>query len=372
MFQKGGIAWTALLPGIGHASPVVANGRVYAMSADETTGTRFLTCLDLVRGERLWQVPIAYPIHHHHDFNAAASSTPVVHDGRVFVLLPSPETFRVMGFDLRGNRLWERDLGSYPTQHGGGQSPIAHRGRLLFSVEPDQGDGAILALDCRTGRTVWRRASSSKDAPYASPFVRRGWDGREEIIFLSTAAGLLALDPDTGRDRWQCSDLFRLRCVGSPIEIAGVLVATSGNGGGDRLAVGVRPPSRERREPEVLWRLRRGTSYVPTPLSTPHGLLFWTDAGVAHMANPQSGETIWQERLSSTTFSSPILVDDRVWCISASGELVSFVAGSEPPRTVDRMKFDGPAHATPAVASGRFLLRAADRLHCLAGASAAR
>jgi len=51
------------------------------MSAEESTGKRFLTCLDLARGTRFWQVPIPYSIHHHHDFNAAASSTPVVHEG---------------------------------------------------------------------------------------------------------------------------------------------------------------------------------------------------------------------------------------------------------------------------------------------------
>ena len=73
--------------GVGHSSPVVANGRIYvfARQADEEV----LLCLDSVSGKEIWRSgqQIAYEMH-----NAAKAhgkgpkSTPVLYEGNVYTL----------------------------------------------------------------------------------------------------------------------------------------------------------------------------------------------------------------------------------------------------------------------------------------------
>src|SRR5687768_638805 len=47
--------WKQTLPGVGHSSPVVWKERLFAASADETTGVRWVTCLDAGDGRILWR-----------------------------------------------------------------------------------------------------------------------------------------------------------------------------------------------------------------------------------------------------------------------------------------------------------------------------
>src|SRR5262245_38610339 len=49
------VVWKVSVPGIGHSSPVVSNGRVFLTSFDPQTNDRLLLCFDRADGKLLWQ-----------------------------------------------------------------------------------------------------------------------------------------------------------------------------------------------------------------------------------------------------------------------------------------------------------------------------
>src|SRR5947208_17124272 len=49
------VAWKAELPGIGHASPIIWNNRVFTVAAVAQDEARVLLCLDRQTGKILWR-----------------------------------------------------------------------------------------------------------------------------------------------------------------------------------------------------------------------------------------------------------------------------------------------------------------------------
>src|SRR3954471_22627935 len=47
--------WRIELPGIGHSSPVLWGGKIFLLSADAKTATRYVLCIDAKDGKPLWQ-----------------------------------------------------------------------------------------------------------------------------------------------------------------------------------------------------------------------------------------------------------------------------------------------------------------------------
>lgn len=364
-FDKSAFAWQTALPGEGHSSPAVVGNRCFVTAADEARGRRSVLCLDTRTGRILWDHPFPFQGYHLHDFNRAASSSPAADSKRVYVLLPEPDAFKVAALTHDGKVVWQRALGPFPTQHGGGASPIVDGDRVIFAAEPEDARGGLYALDAATGATVWKRERDSGPSPYVAPYLRRGAGGRREAVFASSAHGITALDRDTGDLAWELPGLFRLRCVASPVEADGVIVATTGSGGGDRLTVGVRPPQRPGEKPTVLWRLTRAVSYVPTPLVLGGDVLFWGDGGIVSRVRAATGEILWQERVGGNFFGSPIRAGGRIWCLSARGEAVCLA--DEPAfRLLGKSELGEESHATPAAAGGRLFLRTRNRLTAIA------
>ena len=361
-------AWECPLPGEGHSSPVVHRNHVFVTAAVESSSSAFLVCVDAVTGKMAWKADIPYPKASRHRFNAAASSTPVVTDAGINVLAADTEQSRLLAFDIRGNLRWERDLGPLPTQHGGGASPVSIGKRVVVAISPDHRPGVLWCLDSRTGKTIWRKDQTSRDAPYSTPCFRRGQRG-EELVFSSTSGGVWAIDPSSGAECWAMRDLFRERCVGSPIETPYGIVATSGSGGGERKAVMVMPPTKENVTPTVAWTLSRGTSYVPTPLLASDTIVFWGDNGVVTGVDPRNGQILWQQRAGGNYFASPVVADGRVWNLSAEGDLVWFSTGPAPTE-FHRHPMGQGSHATIAFGSGRMFVRTHGRLLCIAGKAA--
>ena len=71
-----------------------------------------------------------------------ASSTPAVDASQVYVLWTEPERASIHALDHEGREVWNRDLGSYHTQHGGGASPIVAGDLVIVPLDQEQGGPA--------------------------------------------------------------------------------------------------------------------------------------------------------------------------------------------------------------------------------------
>jgi outer membrane protein assembly factor BamB len=366
------INWTASLPGKGHSCPVVWGNKLFLLSADPESLTRFVVCVDTRNGKELWRQSYPFTKHNKHKFNTFASATPTVDRDGVYVVWSNPEAFLVLAFDHKGKELWKRDLGAFVTQHSGAASPILFGDVLIVGREQEEGEGILLGLNRKTGANVWQKTRPAKNAIYATPLIYRPKSGPAEVIFTSTLHGITSLNPLTGELNWEASDVFKYRCVASPILAGDVVFATAGQGGGGTTAqaVGVRPGSRQGNvPPKVEYQPARGFSYVPTPIAVGEYIFFWNDAGIVTCIKAATGEELWKERVGGDFFASPIAVNGKLYGINAHGELVVLEAGPKF-KVLARYAFEGGGdafHATPGVANGVLYVRSESHLFSVGG-----
>ena len=187
--------------GVGHSSPVLANGRIYvfARQAEEEV----LLCLDSATGKEIWRSsqPIAYEMH-----NAAKAhgkgpkSTPVLNNGNVC-------TLGISGIlschDTRTGKLkWRREFSKqYPKTSplfGTAMSPLVFNGQLIAHVGGHD-KGALMAFDAETGTTKW---SNEMDGPaYSSPIVVNLAGTQQVVTFMQN--DFVGVDAATGKLLWK-------------------------------------------------------------------------------------------------------------------------------------------------------------------------
>jgi outer membrane protein assembly factor BamB len=355
-------AWTAVLPGRGHASPVVRDGRIYTASADEQAGKRFVTCHALADGAAVWTREIPGPIDRHHVQNSSASGSVAVGEAGVYWMWAAGDGLRVEAFTLAGEPKWHVDLGPYRAEHGfAGSAAVC--GDLVIVSNDQEGESFVVALDAATGRERWRLPRESGKAGYATPLVIPGAAG-PQIVLTSHAHGVTGVDAATGRVLWERRCLPK-RAVSSPILAGPLVIGTSGDGGGDTTLVAVRVPVANpaaAAEPELVFRLDRSVApYVPTPLAVGQRLYLWGDRGVVSCVDAATGEVRWRGRVGGTFSASPIAVGGTIRNVSADGELVTLAAG-DAFEVLGRAALGEECRATPSVVGGRMVIRTVGRL----------
>lgn len=355
-------AWTADLPGVGHASPVVWGGRIYTAAADEQGRTRFVLCHRLTDGEREWLREIGGPIDRHHAQNSSASGSVAVGDRGVYWLWAASDGLRVEAFTHDGEPLWHVDLGPFVGEHGFGATAAVCDDIVIVPNDQD-GVSFVVGLDAATGRERWRLPRESQKAGYATPLVVSG--AREPFVVLTSMAhGFTAIEPVTGRVLWEQA-AFPKRTVSSPVRVGPLVIGTCGEGGGDNTLVAVRLPEPGGAAPAVAYQLDRSVvPYVPVPLAVDGRLFLWGDRGVVTCVDAATGTTLWRGRVGGAFSASPIRAGDTVINVAADGEVVTIRAG-DAFEVLGRRPLGEECRATPAVVGQRVVFRTAGRLLAL-------
>ena len=128
---------TKLPGGTGAGSPVIWNDKAFVLSADPETATRFVVCVDAIKGGILWQKEYPSTPHHLHTRSSYASCTPTVDDDRVYVAWSTPEQTILKALKHDGAEVWTKDLGTWQSQHGFGTSPIVYKDLLILHNSQD-------------------------------------------------------------------------------------------------------------------------------------------------------------------------------------------------------------------------------------------
>jgi len=187
--------------GVGHASPVVANGKIYVFTRQGEE--EVLLSLDAVTGKELWRSsqPIAYEMHEAaKGHGKGPKSTPVVYKGNVYTFGISGV---LSGHDARTGKLkWRLDFSKqYPKTSplfGTAMSPLIDGGLLIAHVGGHD-KGALTAFDPETGTIKW---SNDVDGPaYSSPIVVTLAGARQ--VVTSTQGNVIGVDVSTGKTLWK-------------------------------------------------------------------------------------------------------------------------------------------------------------------------
>lgn len=357
--------WRVPLPGRGNSSPVVWGDRLFIQSATPTE--RLLLCLRVADGRELWRQTLPGVKAHTHDRNSLASSTPATDGERVYALFWDGKGISLAAYDFEGKRLWSRELGGFKSQHGVGQSPMVHAGKVYLANDQD-GSSVLLAFEAATGKPLWGVPRTPFRSCYSTPFILERPGQPPELVVASTE-GITGYNLDSGTRTWDWTwkfDGMALRTVASPIAAGGLILASSGDGNGMRHTVAVKPggPS-DGGKGSLVWESKRAyLPYVTGMLARGEHVYFVSDKGFAHCHRLDTGAAVWEENLNCGITASPVLIDGKIYAASETGDV--FVLAAEPTfKLLAKNPLGEPVSATPAVAGRRLFVRGQEHLFCI-------
>jgi outer membrane protein assembly factor BamB len=363
--------WKTALPGQGHSSPVLWGDKIFLMSADAATATRFVLCLSAADGRELWRRQYESQTHRIHSRNTFGSCTPAVDAERVYVAWSTPDRLTLLALDHDGKDVWDLDLGPVVSEHGFGMSPMLYQDLVILSnsqqaeeLEPGEqpGKSSMLAFEAKTGKLRWNQPRVSSRVCFSTPCIYQPAGGVPELICTSTSDGVFSLDPLTGQENWKTPGTLTMRVVSSPLIAEGLIFGSVGSGGGGNTITAVRPGAK----PEVAYTIKANASYVPT-LVAQNGLLFiFNDKGVVSCADVATGEIHWRERLTRGFSGSPVIGDGKVYIIDDDGD-VHVIAVAKEYQLLASNPLGEPSRSTPAIAGGRLYFRTLSHLVSVGG-----
>lgn len=342
--------------GAGHASPVVAGGRVYLFARDGEEET--LQALELETGKTVWRQSNAAP----YDLNPAAfghgkgpKSTPAVAEGKVFTLgIGGVLSAHDAG---SGRLLWrkdfKKDFASPSPIYGAAQSPLVDRGRVIAHVGGD-GGGALTAFDAASGAVAW---SWKGDGPgYGSPVVADIAGVRQIVTF--TESLLVGVAADSGRLLWKLP--FKTSYAQNAVTpvVQGDLVIFSGL---DHPVQAVRVGRREGEwVAEPVWENAEVAAYLSSPVLS-GGRLY----GLSHRKRGQffsldaaTGKTVWLSDGRQGESAGLVVAGRTLLALVTTGELIVADAAGPSFRVLRRYPVaDSPTWAHVAVAGDGVLVK---------------
>ncbi len=355
------VVWKTPLPGKGHASPVAWEDRVFLVTAIEQSSERLLLALDRTGGKILYQkVVLVAPFERIHNLNSHASSTPATDGQRIYLSFLDRDKMFVAAYDLDGNMLWEVRPGPFASMHGYCSSPILFKDKVIVNGDHD-GPAYIVALDNKTGKTIWKTPRPNNTRSYCAAIIRQ-IDGRNQLI-LSGSKCVASYDPDTGRQHW-IIDGPTEQYVASLVYNGELLFMTCGFP--DRYIQLIDPTGTGNvTKSHVVFQTDQDCSYVPSPIAEGKYFLVVSDTGTATCYDGKSGKAYWRQRLDGRHSASLVSAEGLVYFTSDKGQTTVVKPGPEF-NLVATNNLNEKIDASPAISRGRVYIRTWNHLYCIA------
>ena len=354
------VAWSVELPGRGHSSPVVWNDRIFVTTALAETQERVLLCLDRKTGRTLWQKTVLKsPLEHIHELNSYASSTPLTDGERVYISFLDRDQIFLAAYDFQGNLVWEARPGPFHSQHGYSSSPILWKDRIIVNGDHD-GPGFVVSLKRKTGDVVWKIDRPNQTRSYCTPLIR-DVNGTPHMMMTGSKC-VASYNPDTGALQW-LMDGPTEQFVAAPVFNGKLLFITAGFPEKHVLAIDPTGSGKVGDE-HIVWRTRRGCSYVPSPLMMGDYLLVVSDGGFVTCYQAGTGEILWTQRLSGGHSASPISAGGLAYFQSDRGVTTILKAGKTC-EVVAENQIGEDTFASPVASQGQLFLRGVKHLFAI-------
>ena len=372
------IRWRVPIPGEGHASPIVSGDRVYVVTCLPETLDRVLICLDRNDGSTIWsKAVIKAPLESKHRLNSHASSTPATDGEHIFVTFLHPEdrlieapnvgnkrkitpgTMVTACYDRDGREVWKVTPGDFVSAHGFCSCPVLFEDLVILNGDHD-GDSYVLALDKKTGKTVWTTPRKHKTRSYVTPLIRE-IDGKPQMVF-SGSKRIVSLDPRTGKTNW---------LIEGPTEQFVASMVYDGKkfymaaGFPTYHVMGIDPTGRgDVTKSHVAWHSTKATCYVPSPVVVDRFLYVADDRGTANCFDTETGERIWKERLGKHYSSSLLSTNKHVFFVADEG-VTTIIEAGEQFKVVAKNPLGEYTFASPALSDGQLFIRGEKHLFCI-------
>jgi outer membrane protein assembly factor BamB len=338
--------------GSGYAGAAVAGQRVIVFH--RSGANERVECLDATSGKTQWKAdfPAAYRGGVNPD--QGPRCVPLISGDRVYAFGAAGDLYAV---SLQsGKKLWTRDLygdhGGKEGYFGAGSTPILLGGKLLINVGGKQ--AGIVALDPATGKSAWQ--ASDEAASYSSP-AAVSVNGKEQALFV-TRLNCVLVEPAGGK----LTVLFPFGASGPTVNAATPLVM------GDKIfttasyGVGAMCATLAGGGATEIW---ANDETLSSQYSTPvehEGFLYGNhgreDIGTAELRCVElaTGKVRWSQPEFGVAHA--ILADGKLLLQSADGKLVLAAADPAAYRELAAARVaDMPTRALPALAAGKLYVR---------------
>ena len=362
------LVWQAKDIGDGYASPSVAGNRVYILG-NHGLDNEFVAALSTADGKLVWSVRLgkvgnpeqmpSFP---------TARSTPTVDGGLLYALGSDGDLacLETSSGKLRWRKSLRSDFGGVPGKFAYTESPLVDGDALI--VTPGGALATIVALNKRTGETLWKSAvPGGDDAAYASAIVVEAAGRRQYVQFL--AKGLVGVDANTGQFLWRYDGTGKGDInMSTPVASGGYIYTWQNRGpsGLIRLAAAGQGVAAEQ-----IYFLRGLLNSIGGSVvvgATHYGA---TNDGLM-AADWVTGKLLWHE--AATGGGAILQAENRLYIHAEDGSVILVEATPEAYREKGRFMPPGrpartreaaeKAWAYPAVANGRLYVRELTSLWC--------
>lgn len=343
---------------------------------DDTPHEWRVLCYDKRSGKLLWDQLAAkgVPKVKRHTKATQANATPAVDEGHVAALFGAEGLFV---YDAKGKLLWKKDLGVLDAgffrvpeaQWGHASSPVIHEGRL-FVLADVQKDSFLAAFDLASGRELWRTPRA--DVPtWGTPTVHVE-GGRAQVV-VNGWKHIGGYDLQTGRELWKMKGGGDIP-VPTPVEAHGLFFITNAHGGSAPIyavrtgATGdVSLAAEQTANAHVAWAQERDGAYMQTPIAYRGHLYVCRNNGVLSVFEAATGRRVYQQRLTEGGgyTASPVAGDGKVYFTGEEGD-VHVVRAGETFELMAKNPLGEVTLATPAISEGVLYFRTRGHLVAVA------
>ena len=334
------VAWKTPIHDKGWSSPVIWGNQVWVTTATEAGDKFYAIAIDRDSGKiihdlLLFEVKlaakkpkgppsIAAPYEEWGTFNTYASPTPAIEEGRIYV------HFGISGTacldTATGKVLWKRTDFTCNHHRGPGSSVVLH-GDMLYLTFDGFDVQYVVALDKKTGDTVWKRdrnfhaegKNGDLKKAYSTPQIITVND--RALLVSPSAEATAAYDPKTGDEVWRVVH-GGMNASMRPVFGKGKLFTGGADGG--KLLVAVRPDGKgDITKSHVEWAQAKGSAPNRSSIVMAGDRLFMVNSGgIMSCVDVKDGKELTKERLdckSAKFWCSPIIADGKWYTFDDEG-----------------------------------------------------
>jgi outer membrane protein assembly factor BamB len=342
------ILWKTAIPLPGFNSPVIWGDKIFVTGA--SADKREIYCIDRNSGKITWTFSVATGNKNLtlKDETGFAAPTAVTDGKGVYAIFPTGE---IAAVDMDGKKIWERDLGVPKNYYGHSSSLMIYKDNIIVQLDQTAAP-KVMALSASTGKTVW-----STDRPvkvsWSSPILVN--TGKRSELILVAEPYVEAYNPATGQELWKIDCISGE--VGPSLTYAnGIVYSVNDYSKLSAIKLGD--------QPAVLWENTDYLSDIPSPVANDKYLFLVTSYGTAVCYDAVSGQKYWETDFGNNIYSSPMIVEGKVYLLDRKGVTHIFKADKEY-KLLSDAKLGEESVCTPAFTNGRIYIRGDKNLYCI-------
>ena len=367
------------------STPVVMNGRVYVVcrhEAETNKEAEKTVCINAETGEKIWE-----SIHNIYLSDAPSERVgwaSVVADpetDRVYVLGLGC-TFQCLD-GKTGKLIWEHSMleeyGMLSTYGGRTNFPVVYEDMVIISgVNTGWDQTAVpthrfLGLDKNTGAAIWTMSTRPRpeDTTYSTP-IFTVLNGQAAMVLGAADGAIYALQPRTGKVIWKYQASPRGMNVAPLVENGIVYMGHGEQNETDRTVLGAvfaidGNTSGDSPEETLLWKVPKRTVSRSSPVRVGERIYYIEDGAALFGVNAKTGAIEVEKKLGRIMFGSPIVSEGklyiaentgRIWCLEPTETEIKVVGQT-------RLNDGSEIFGSFAISNGRMYLPTNKALLCI-------